>query len=365
MVGRLHLNPATAAAFWNASAHYKAPPLNTTYGNFTTVNSISRFTVTVPANTFMQFIHCYSSSCIRTFMYNFPSLGAPDTPIFRVWAQQQLNSANTVPLDVRPLRLSVKMRNTTQNLNIAGSVKSVLVPQSLLITFNAANGLSTPSVNSLWNLVAANPHAVAKTGVEMTKGHTFVMPPASYIAYNSYSDWVPVSANADNGNNLTTADFNALLGLGVSPVYPYTPSSGWPMSEIPSNHFMLTNFDPNPLAQTYEMEVYSQDGVRYPANTLAASVATRPARNSVPDATVQQTAVTASGSHVQPNSSAGPMGSRVADALDSFDRIGDAVVAGSSFAGSFAPEARMVGGLMKGAGAASRIVDSYGQGFDD
>lgn len=348
-LAKMHLNPRTAAAFWSAPGHLKAPPLNTTYGNFTTVNSVTRFTFTIPANTYVQFIHGFTGNAVRTYKYQFTSLTAPGTPNLCAWMQQQLSPINTVPLDIRPLRMTVRMRNTTQNLNLAGSVKSALVPQSLAMSFEVANGLSPAAVQSLWNLVASNPHATTKTGVEMTRGHTFVMPPSSYVAYNSYVDWTALSAACDNGAIINMLDWN-LLSNGPH-TYPYTPISDFPFAEIPTNHFMLTNFETNPLAQTYEFETYCQDGVRYPANTLAAAVATRPATVTLSDGVVQQTAVTASAKHVDTTESSEKAASEVRRAMEAFEHMGEATMAASAFAGPYAPEVRAGGAIATGIGS--------------
>lgn len=352
MLGKMHLNAASSAAFWDASHHIVAPPLTTTYGNFTTVNSVTRFAFTTAPNVYTQFLVGFTPSAIRVFQWAAVSLAGPGSPPLNVWQQQQLDPSNTVPLDIRPLRLSTRIRNTTQNLNIAGSIKTALVPQSLAMSFTSFAALTPTAAASLWNLVEANPHAHVRTGVELTRGQTIVSPPSSYIAYNSYSDWVPVSALSVNGAGLTSADFallNATTPAAIS--YPYIPTKAWPFSEIPTNHFMLLNVQPNPLAQTYDFEIYSQDAVRYPANTLAASVASRPATRTLPETVIQQASVSAAAQPVQGTGAMNAVGNSIRSALEQYatpDNAGNLMMAAAPFFGPAAPEVFATGGLLKG-----------------
>jgi len=139
--------------------------LSTTFGNYTCVNSMSRFSVTTVSNTYQQLIFSWSPNCVRSLQWSAPALTAT-TSGFYSYQQQQLNANNTVPLDIRPLRMSVRVRNTSQNLNIAGNVVSCLVPQSVVVSFAAANNITPASLASLWGLVHNNPRSKSQTGLE-------------------------------------------------------------------------------------------------------------------------------------------------------------------------------------------------------
>lgn len=269
----LSMRPDVGRAYWNASSHKIAPALSTTFGNFTTVNSVTRFTFTASANQYTQFQFCHNRSALRAFALYRPDLTS--APTYVGWQQHQLNSnTNTIPLDIRPLRMTVKIRNTTQNLNIAGSIRVVILPQSLATTFGGASAPTVATWSAFWDLVQDSPHSKVYSGKELQKSHTMVMPPSSYLAYNAYEEFLPLSASSDNANPIALADFQALIGTpGVTPVFPVTPTAFWPFAQVPSMNIMLLNMEPNPLAQTFDIEVYCQDAVRYPANSLAASMA--------------------------------------------------------------------------------------------
>jgi len=198
------------------------------------------------------------------------------------YQQSQLNISNTAPLDIRPLRMSVKIRNTTSALNIAGNIVAVLVPQSISLTYASTGGTAMPnisafSVASLWALAENNPSAVSYTGVELSKSSkTFVMPPSSFTAYNSYHDWGALSSVSDAGAQLTDYDWLVLNGLTADPAaYPATLPNSW-FGEIPPLYTLLINVEPNALVQNFEIEVFAQDACRFPANSLVASMANRP-----------------------------------------------------------------------------------------
>jgi len=269
------------------------------------------------AGSYTQFMVAWYPCAARIFAWTSNSL-APTTGIpIATWQQQQLNPANTVPLDVRPLRMSLRLRNTTQNLNLAGAVTCVQVPQSLQLTFQSANNMNPATIASLWNLCASSPQSYTLTGKELTKPHTFVSAPSSFVAYNSYSDWVALTATSDGGQNLALADWQLLFTLqtGITPIFPYTPPNGL-FGTVPASYITLLNFEPNSLQQTYEFEMFCQDGVRYPANSMAAAVATRAtasAEHSLTEAAVNAAAAAAADQFVHPADSISQVGSAIRD----------------------------------------------------
>jgi len=248
--------------------------------------------------------------------------------------QQQLNANNTVPLDIRPLRMSVRLRCTTTNLNIGGEITCVLVPQSLATTYSSASVFSTATATSLWNLVQSDPRSKSIANLALVSNHTFVMPPSSFIAYNSYKDFIPLSLTSDNLASITTADFEALYGtIGLLPTFPYTPQAGF-VNDIPTNFVLLINIPPNSMAQNYDLEVYCQDAVRYPANSMAASVSQSHVHPIVlTDADIQRTSVDAGNDFVGISALVDSAGSVASGALGS--RIGGA--AGAAMGSAFGP----------------------------
>lgn len=319
--GAMVHSPLHAVSYWDAISHKIPPNISTTYGNFTCVNSLARFTYTMQANAFTQFVLVNGPRAMRVLRWASATM-EPATAVanFHGWQQQQLNSTNTVPLDIRPLRLSMRFRNTTQNLNIAGSVTTVQVPQSIVTAFSSANTMTGASVVSMWNLCQASPFSSSFNGKELTKAHTLVTPPSSFMKYNEYREWQTLTANSDGGAGLGVADFTKLFFDmdGITPIYPATATEGI-IGTMPSNYITLLNFQPNALAQTYEFEVFAQDGVRYPANSMAASVSHRTVAGvgaNLTEGHVQALASAAAQHFIQPSDSVSQIGSQVSDMIN-------------------------------------------------
>lgn len=304
----IHKSPLHCAAYWDAISHRVPPHIATTYGNFTCVNSVSRFPMTIPAATYVQMIFVWTPSATRSFVWFSNNLNL-NTSQFGAWQQTQLNSTNTVPLDIRPLRMSVKVRNTTAVLSQGGAVQIVQVPQSVNLTFTSNyNTIDSSSINNLWNLAANNPDSKVLSGGALRENHTLVCAPSAFQAYNSYFDWVPLPASLQ-GANIDFATWQSLFGCGPkfasgpgTYAWPYTTTNG-AFGEIPTNYITLVNFEPFSAAQTYEFEVFCQDGVRYPATSANAAVkhvTSSDPNHVLSDAQVHATTASASSGFVQP-----------------------------------------------------------------
>lgn len=274
--GVLSISPALAHAYWDAALHSTPPNIPTTYGNFTCVNSIARFAISTGASLPTQLQVTWTPSALRITRFSGALSGATKLASYQ---QSQLNSSNTAPLDIRPLRMCFKIRNTTSALNVASNIVAVLVPQSISLQYSATGGADMPFISaagvaSLWSLCENNPMAASFTGAELSKGgKTFVMPPASFTAYNQYSDWKALSATSDAGAVITDTDWLALNDLTADPVlYPVILQNTW-FGAIPPMYTLLVNCEPNALVQNFEIEVFCQDACRFPANSLVASMA--------------------------------------------------------------------------------------------
>lgn len=340
VAGNTHQVMCTAAGargYWDALSHKIPPKLSSTFGNYTCVNSLDRFAFTTTPNTHHQFLICHSYGACRVLRWD--SVLFATAANFSAYQQTQLNASNTVPLDIRPLRLSFRIRNTTQNLNIASSVVIAQVPQSLQLNFTSVNQFDTSTQSSLWQLVQSDPGSRTLSGKELTRAHTVVCPPSSFVKYNSYEEWSALSSFVD-GSSLTVADWYSLFKRDlVPPTFPYSTRDGM-LSDIPAQYITMLNFQPNPLAQTYEFEIFSQDGIRYPANTMAAAVRTHGTPNPgqiVPEAVIAASASAASEDSIAPSDSVSQAGNYVSRIID-----------GIGYASSGYTNARAIGSAVSG-----------------
>lgn len=328
-----------ACAYWDALINTVPPSLTTTFGSYTCVNSVVRFTYTTAPNTPTQFMFVWNPTANRTFLYE--GLLTTTTSA-RSWAQQQLFAGvNTSPLDIRPLRMSIRACNTTAAVYRGGSVTSALVPQSILQTWSNANTLSAASWASQWGLAQNSPYSKRLSSTELSRSQAFIMPPSSYMAYNQYLDFIPTVT--DNGAALSLADFYGLIfydntiSIGL---YPVTPKGGF-VGSIPTNNILIINIEPNTLAQTYDFVVSCQDAVRYPANSLPASMAQKFTGNLTSEVLSQHTAQMATANNVHSDDSISNVGSVAGGMLGA--NLGAA--AGASFGPAGAAVGNFLGGM--------------------
>lgn len=322
----LHRSPLHSSAYWDAASHRKPPHLSTSFGNYTCVNSVSRFAQAIPPSTVVMYAFLWTPSAIRTFSFSAPSsTGAANGPY--VNQQTQLNANNTVPLDVRPLRMSVRFRNTTSLLNRGGTVYVAQIPQSYALEFTGINAISATSFTNLWNLVSDNPDTKVFNGAALGANHTIVASPSAFMKYNSYGQWVPMSTppNSDNGSLIAQADWLKLISCGpfyqalpVLPTFPFVANDG-AFGDMPSNYMTLLAFDTVAAQQSYEIEVFCQDAVRYPASSMAASVKHTPGdpTRTMTDAQALASATAAASQPIHPSTTLESTGQAVGVAVES------------------------------------------------
>jgi len=250
------------------------------------VNSASRFTITSSTTNNVIVVVPWTPSSVSAFSYS------ESSGVLAGYHLSQLDSNNTAPLEIRPLRMTVHLTNITQNLNIGGDVHVLSSDQPLLssVSFPATStttgAVAMTSAVNLSSLVYNHPKAQPISGVHLTKTHKFVCPPSSFVAYNSYTAWVPLVSNSSFVPfGFPASDwwnwFNSNNGssTGTSGVTPYPAAAGTdlfyagPLGDIPPVPMLMFSIPVTAQINTYQFDVFRQDGVRYPSNTLAASLA--------------------------------------------------------------------------------------------
>ncbi len=212
-------------------------------------------------------------------------------------------------------------------LNRGGTVLVAQVPQSIPLEYTSATAISAASFTALWNLVADNPDAKVFNGASLGANHTIVASPSSFMKYNTYESWVPVSTppTSDAGGLIAQPDWVKLIGSGpgyvssgILPTFPYTANHG-AQGETPTNYMTLVAFDNVSAAQSYEIEVFCQDAVRYPASSMAYSVKHTPGdpARTMTDAQASATASAAAREPIHPSSTLEDASNAVATAVES------------------------------------------------
>jgi len=280
------LGDAELFAFWSASVMKVPPPLRTSFGNFTTVNSVERFTL--------------NSSTTKTNYVWIPWTPSPLAALFSTGAaadtpgQRMYNTmAASPPQCLRPLRMSFSVENLTQVVNTMGSIRVLSYDNALASswTLNALSTLAPASVAGLdaylGTLVDGAPETEEYTIAALTQEHEFVSCPSSYPAYNSYYDFLSFS-NVVDGTGIYSGDFNKLVLNDDSAVFPgaatiitgnYKEGS---LGGLPPMRGFVIEIPLTTISQSLRFSVHRQDGVRYPANSLGHSFAISPPKMPAP-----------------------------------------------------------------------------------
>lgn len=270
-----NMNPR---AFWSCY-NTVPPPLKTSFGNYSTLNLVKRQIIaTSTTQDVIVMVPNLSQSCIAGF--RFTDTGA-NTPVLQN-VYGPLTSG--FPQAIRPLRMSVELKNLTTAVNVAGTVLSLSYDNALDVdmVYNAAPlaglNISAASVSSLKSLVESAPETRTYTGTELLMGHTFVSCPAAWPEYNHYYDFLAPAFSGDNTQMASIDMFNISEGQeGVTYPGAVTAQVNKGFGDVPGMRGFLLVFKATPNAQSYEITFRRQDGARYPANTLG-HMFHRPAR---------------------------------------------------------------------------------------
>lgn len=263
------------------------PPLRTSFGNFTTVNSVERITLTgsTSQNTYLWIP--WTASPIAALSLTGASGSNPVQYLYNTLAQSP-------PLMIRPLRSSWSIECVSQALNTAGSIRvysydnSILTQFSLSTTATGVCSLTSNADLTFAPLINSAPETEEFPSFGLTSAeHEFVSVPSSYPAYNSYYSFIPLSNTTDVSAVVSSDILNLVSGEVIAPA-PFPIAVGTPpinggfngsagLGGLPPMRGFLVELPVvNPVAQTYRICFHRQDGARYPVNTLGATFATNP-----------------------------------------------------------------------------------------
>lgn len=281
-----NLSQAELYAFWSAASQKIPPPLKTSFGNYTCVNSVVAFTVTTSTTVDTVIWVPWTASGIAALQMQGVSAAAITQYVYG-----PLISGG--PLQLRPLRSSFTVESITQMVNTAGSIRVLSYDNALNFQVNlgvsSSSNTAFTSPASLIDLVNGSPDTEEFTLASLIKEHEFVSVPASYPGYNSYYDVIPLQ-NTNNSGTLINYDANQLL-VGDNRAYPVLTAittvnsvqlseSGGALGGLPPMRGFIMVVPPTPSAQTLRFRLHRQDGVRYPVNTLGHTFAHSPSKMS-------------------------------------------------------------------------------------
>jgi len=276
------MSTAQLYAFWSARTMRVPPPLRTSFGNFTTINSVARFTITTSTTNNLYLWMPWTASPLAAVLVNSIAAGC---------TQYLYNTlATSPPLLTRPLRSSWSLECTTQQTNVAGSIRVYSYDNAIITSFTvgtAATGLvAAPAGDTVFApLVNAAPDTEEISAAALLVEQEFVSVPSSYPAYNAYYDFIGFTNTVDASSMQNVDAKNLIAGAQAVPsLFPQlaatTDSTGYNgsagMGGLPPMRGFLVEFPATPTVQTYRVATHRQDGGRYAVNTLGATFATNP-----------------------------------------------------------------------------------------
>lgn len=266
-------------AFWSPAIQRLPPPLRTSFGNFTTLNSVARFTITT-LTTQAQYIWIdwCPTSLAALYFTNGSSAGGS------VNAVHYGTLVSSAPTSIRPLRMGFRLENITQFTNVAGSVRVYSLDNPILTGWAAGATSTTPAGftstpdSALGALIDSAPDTEEFPAAHFTTEQEFVSVPSSYPSYNEYYPYSAFAGTTTTGAALQSIDLGTLIAgqlttytAGAAFVSGTYGSAG--LGGLPPVRGFLLEFPPAATAQTYRLTVRRQDGARYPVNTLGATFA--------------------------------------------------------------------------------------------
>lgn len=319
------MTDAEIRSFWDARLHKLPPAIRTTFGNFTTVNSVDRWTWQVSGTSYLYVP--WSPSAIASLNWSPPS-GIMTQHLYDV---HSINPPNAI----RPLRMSLSIENIGQLVNSGGDVRIYSVDQAIVtgiqlgVLPTTAAGLITPTVAA--PLIGGSPDTMQYPIASLTEEHSFISVPSSYPAYNTYYDFVPLVNPADLTNLISVDAWQLVEPILSYDNYPASTSvftgvgpAGCLASLPPMRGFLVEVTIPASVSQTLRITTHRQDGCRYQVNTLGHAFAHCPPKMNA----MGEDAVLAMTRHVSSNPAVG-FPTAVMSQLGSFAEGLSAVLAGT------------------------------------
>jgi hypothetical protein len=223
-------------------------PVPGTLGNFVTVSSLSRNTLTTKvsgAGSKFLIVQWTQGQIRGVEMTESANI---DPKFFALDALQ-----SSPPQTIRPLCLSVSIRATSPFTSISGSVRIYNAPQTVLWEFSSATAVTAAMVASIKSTMSSNPAVRTFSAAEMLTSKRFVLLPASNLGYREYENYISL----DDANGYQSQLLQA--------------------SHAQKMNTLIFEFSESTSAVDYECVVADQSACRYAANqTLLSSLARPP-----------------------------------------------------------------------------------------
>jgi len=167
--------------------------------------------------------------------------------------------ANSSPNQVRILRQSLQIVNTSVFTNACGTVRCVSIPEPInwQYTTTTAPTVSAGTLTTIQNIVATNPATKTYSASELLQSHTWVIPPSSFQSYIEYFDFQILSAAGVQTANALSFNYP-----------PQTNSSGVFGPPPACMNTLVVEFNQTASTNTYDLTLYQELAAKFSADTI-------------------------------------------------------------------------------------------------
>jgi hypothetical protein len=226
-------------------------------GHFTCVDSSTNGQYITNSTTHGVLVLQWTTSEIRFMTLNdSPTSGGVSMHLHGLQTMQL-----AAPSHVRPMRLSLTLRNVTKADDVAGSIRVLMLDDSIEWAFSADGGSTTwANYNTLASLVENDSRAKTYSNNELRNGHRWCLAPSSTEGMSNAKKFLPyvhtdtISPNVNHVESI----IQGAAGRGLQTMLVLVPGS------------------PSSAHQVYDWNVHDQTACYFPANTLGSTMARAP-----------------------------------------------------------------------------------------
>ena len=235
--------------------------------NFVTINGLVRANVTTAGTKILLFTWC-PSQVVRFSIFKMDDRKWSGPNYTRLGTETGRVDNGSLPVSLRPLRMSVRIRNTTVGHDVGGSVRVLQADDWPLTELeNNVNpyGISTECKNRWQSYVDTHPMTHTYSAAELRTTHKFIIKPGQEIPFKQYHTFKQgMQANNNDNKEFGVSGEMFIFARTQEPMTALVMY----MPEVPDSQ------------NTYEITVHYQDAAQYePASALHAQARPAPPAN--------------------------------------------------------------------------------------
>lgn len=236
--------------------------------NFVTINGLVRTNVTTEGGKILLFTWC-PSQVVRFSIFNMHDRRWSGPNYTRLGTQTGRVDDGSLPVSLRPLRQSVRIRNTTVGADVGGSVRVLLAedwPLTELVSGANPFVISGDTRDKWQAYVDSHPMSHTYSASELRSTHKFILKPGQEIPFRQYHIFKQgMQTNANDNKEFGVANEMFIFARTQEPMTAL-------VMYMPQVNSLTEN--------TYEVTVHYQDAAQYePASALHAQARPAPPAN--------------------------------------------------------------------------------------